>query len=102
MTHKAISSILCQFIWWYQHYHIFTFTPEHKEYLEQFLEDFERILKQMIRRGIKERAETAVTEPLSVECIDHLTFAKTKGMAFQGRQSFLDQVKQVITEDGKG
>ena len=74
---------------------------EHKEYLERFLEDFERILKQMIRRGIKERAASAVNDPLSIECIDHLQFAKSKGTAFQGWQQFVDKIKTTLTKDGK-
>ena len=61
------------------------------------MQDFEKVLKQMIRRGIKERK--AVKDPLSIECIDHVQFVKSKASAFQGRSQFMEEIKTLLTEN---
>jgi hypothetical protein len=62
------------------------------------VQDFEKVLKQMIRRGIKERK--AVKDPLSIECIDHVQFVKSKAAAFQGRGQFMEEIKTMLIGNG--
>ena len=77
---------------------ILTLCLEHKAYLEKFLIDFERTLKQMMLTAMKKKAATCVNDPLSIECMDHLQLAKTKVEAFQGRETFLEKIKSMINE----
>ena len=75
--------------------------PEHAEYLEKLLLDFEHELKRMIDDGIKARQEKAVNDPLSLECIEHVSFAKSKAAIFQGRGKAMDDIKRKLIGDGK-
>ena len=75
--------------------------PEHAEYLEKFLVDFERELKHMIDDGIKARQEKAVNDPLSLECVEHVSFAKSKAAIFQGRGKVMDNIQGKLIGDGK-
>ena len=54
----------------------------------------------MIDEGIKKRQEQAVTEPLSVECIEHVSFAKNKAKVFQGRTKVIEDIKAKIVGRG--
>ena len=72
---------------------------EHAEYLERFLADFERVLTSMIEKGIDERNKSAVNDPLSLECIAHAQFAKTKAQGFQGRADFLEDIRTKLNSD---
>ena len=69
---------------------------EHGEYINQLIQEFETTLKGMIEMGIEQKLLNAVTDPISLECIDHLQFAKMKAVGFQGRQQFLDMVKEML------
>ena len=80
----------------------FFLVTEHQQYIKQFSEDFERTLKEMIEKGIYQRHETEVDDPLYQECVQHVLFGKTKAQLFHGRHEFLEKVKAIMTEDRNG
>ncbi len=51
----------------------------------------------MIIDGIARREENESKEPVVVECIDHLQFAQQKCEQFNGRQDFLETLKEMTT-----
>ena len=74
-------------------------STDHKLYLTAFLRDFEHVLQGMIDRGIQTRQQTAITDPLSLECIEHIQFAQSKAKLFRGRQQFLENILKKLAKD---
>ncbi len=79
----------------YSNYGLILFVA-HKEYIDQFCKDFKSTLLTMIENGMSRRQDTDLTDPLHVECIQHIQFAQQRCQVFHGREGFLKELKQKV------
>ncbi|XP_048252371.1 NACHT and WD repeat domain-containing protein 2-like [Haliotis rufescens] len=72
---------------------------EHKKYIDQLCEDFERTLTGMITHGIKTRASSDTDTELFQEVVQHVSFCQQKCSAFHGREAILKTIHKYVTGD---
>ncbi|OWF44316.1 NACHT domain- and WD repeat-containing protein 1-like [Mizuhopecten yessoensis] len=69
---------------------------EHKKYLKTMTEDFIKEMVRLIDLGIKQRSAKELTDPLMLECCQHIRFCQQKCENFCGRQASLEKIKTYI------
>jgi len=76
--------------------------PEHKEYLEKFLETFYSLIIEMVDRAALEENQfrSSLREnPVFEEILSHLSFCQSKCETFHGRKETLKAISDYISED---
>ncbi|XP_060076014.1 NACHT domain- and WD repeat-containing protein 1-like [Ylistrum balloti] len=71
----------------------------HQKYLKTMTENFIKEMIRLIDHGIKQRSDTELTDPLMLECCQHIRFCQQKCENFCGRAKSLDKIKQYLTSD---
>ncbi|XP_069135457.1 NACHT and WD repeat domain-containing protein 2-like [Argopecten irradians] len=70
---------------------------EHKNYLQTMTKHFIKEMKRLIDAGIQQRSDTELTDPLMLECCQHIRFCQQKCENFCGRAASLEKIKAYIT-----
>ena len=73
-------------------------TAEHAKYLEKLCTDVYDVLTGMIQEAIKEKEASEKEDSLVEEILQHALFCQRKGLACQGRDEFLQSVKQSLLD----
>lgn len=73
-------------------------TIEHAQYLETLCTDVYDVLTSMIQEAIKEKEASEKEDSLVEEILQHAVFCQKKGLACQGRDEFLQSVKQSLLD----
>lgn len=73
-------------------------SAEHAQYLEKLCTDVYNVLTDMIQEAIKEKEASEKEDSLVEEILQHALFCQRKGLACQGRDEFLQSVKQSLLD----
>ena len=73
-------------------------SAEHAKYLEKLCTDVYDVLTDMIQEAIKEKEASEKEDSLIKEILQHALFCQKKGFACQGRDEFLQSVKQSLLD----
>lgn len=73
-------------------------SAEHAQYLEKLCTDVYDVLTDMIQEAIKEKEASEKEDSLVEEILQHALFCQRKGLACQGRDEFLQSVKQSLLD----
>lgn len=73
-------------------------SAEHAQYLEKLCTDVYDVLTDMIQEAIKEKEGSEKEDSLVEEILQHALFCQRKGLACQGRDEFLQSVKQSLLD----
>ncbi|XP_015761026.1 PREDICTED: uncharacterized protein LOC107340178 [Acropora digitifera] len=76
-------------------------STEHAEYLEKLCSDVYNVLTRMIHEAIKNKESGDGKDLIAEEVLQHALFCKRKGLACQGRDDFLKEVRQSMLENEK-
>ncbi|XP_060071031.1 NACHT domain- and WD repeat-containing protein 1-like [Ylistrum balloti] len=69
---------------------------QHKDYLKAMTEKFTSEMERLIEDGIKQRTATEFTNPLILECCQHVRFCQQKCENFCGRETTLAKIEAYI------
>ncbi|XP_064598836.1 uncharacterized protein LOC135465527 [Liolophura sinensis] len=69
---------------------------DHKKYIDDLCEDFDKTITDMITTGIDERNKHAIADDLYEEVLQHTRFAQAKCRSFHGRDEMLETIKAYI------
>ncbi|XP_002741817.1 NACHT domain- and WD repeat-containing protein 1-like [Saccoglossus kowalevskii] len=72
--------------------------PEHKQYLNQFLERFNDVIVELIDRAVEDDKNNLSNHPVYEEILQHLTFCDSKCQSFHGREDLLSCIKDYLGE----
>ena len=73
-------------------------SAEHAKYLEKLRTDVYDVLTDMIQEAIKEKEASEKEDSLVKEILQHALFCQKKGLACQGRDEYLQSVKQSLLD----
>lgn len=76
-------------------------TRQHKEYIENLCNRFYKTLCSMIQEGIEERDNLQISDPLTKEVLDHVSFCLRKSKSFYGREEFLGTVRDRLMNNSE-
>ncbi|XP_033748500.1 NACHT domain- and WD repeat-containing protein 1-like [Pecten maximus] len=72
---------------------------EHKQYLKTMTDTFIKEMIELIERGIKQRSDRELSDPVMLECCQHIRFCQQKCENFCGRVASLEKIKTYITSE---
>ncbi|XP_033746932.1 NACHT domain- and WD repeat-containing protein 1-like [Pecten maximus] len=81
---------------YFLYYGIDPTNENHKTYLKKMTEEFISQTERLIEEGIKQRSATEITNPLILECCQHVSFCQQKCGNFCGRETTLANVEAYI------
>ena len=73
-------------------------SAEHAKYLEKLCTDVYDVLTDMIQEAIKEKEASEKEDSLVKEILQHALFCQKKGLTCQGRDEYLQSVKQSLLD----
>ena len=73
-------------------------SAEHAKYLEKLCTDVYDVLTDMIQEAIKEKEVSEKEDSLVKEILQHALFCQKKGLTCQGRDEYLQSVKQSLLD----
>lgn len=74
-------------------------SDEHAKYLDKLCTDVYNVLSSMIQEAISEKETNEEKNPVTEEVLQHALFCQRKGLACQGRDSFLSLVKRSLLDN---
>ncbi|EDO37261.1 predicted protein, partial [Nematostella vectensis] len=71
---------------------------EHRQYLNTFCRDFQRVLETKITQSISENTSSEIESPIYEEVVQHMMFCQSKLDMFHGRQAVLNSIGDYLRE----
>ncbi|XP_069135784.1 NACHT domain- and WD repeat-containing protein 1-like isoform X3 [Argopecten irradians] len=69
---------------------------QHKTYLKQMTDMFITQMERLIEEGVKQKSSTELSNPLVIECCQHVRFCQQKYENFCGRETTLGKIESYI------